>query len=48
MGGSNIDFLYGVTQLNNGTIITVGESSSNDFDITENKGFTDLLLIEIK
>lgn len=48
IGGSNIDFLYGVTQLDNGTIIAVGESSSNDFDITENKGFTDLLLIEIK
>ncbi|MEL0645616.1 hypothetical protein V6251_14580 [Olleya sp. Ti.3.14] len=48
IGGSNIDFLYGITQLNNGTIISVGESSSNDFDITENKGFTDLLLIEIK
>lgn len=48
IGGSNIDFLYGITQLNNGTIISVGESSSNDFDIIENKGFTDLLLIEIK
>ncbi len=48
IGGSNIDFLYGVTQINNGTIISVGESSSDDFDITENKGFTDLLLIETK
>ncbi|QXP60821.1 hypothetical protein [Olleya sp. HaHaR_3_96] len=48
VGGTNVDFLYGITTLNNGTIIAVGESSSNDVDLTENKGFTDLLLIEIK
>jgi len=48
VGGSNVDFAYGVTQLNNGTVIAVGESSSNDIDVPENKGFTDLLLIEIK
>lgn len=48
IGGSNVDFTYGVTQLSNGKTIAVGESSSNDLDINENKGFTDLLLIEIK
>ncbi|WP_439129934.1 hypothetical protein [Polaribacter sp.] len=44
-GGSEIDFLYGITQLNNNTIIAVGESSSSDQDISENKGFTDALKI---
>ncbi|MGB6267594.1 MAG: hypothetical protein WBF67_01170 [Olleya sp.] len=48
VGGSDVDFAYSVVELENGTVILVGESSSNDFDITENKGFTDLLLIEIK
>ncbi|SFJ54153.1 hypothetical protein [Olleya namhaensis] len=47
VGGSNVDFAYSVTELNNGKIIAVGESSSNDGNINENKGFTDLLLIEI-
>ena len=44
-GGSDIDFLYGITQLNNNTIIAVGESSSSDQDISENKGFTDALKV---
>lgn len=48
IGGSQIDFLYDVTELQNGTIITVGESTSNDKDIPENKGFSDLLIIKIK
>ncbi|WGD35606.1 hypothetical protein [Olleya sp. YS] len=48
VGGTDVDFAYGIAELENGTIITVGESSSNDVDITENKGFTDLLLIEIQ
>lgn len=47
IGGNNIDFAYGVAELNNNTIIVVGESSSSDQDITENKGFTDLLHIKI-
>lgn len=47
VGGNNIDFAYGVAELNNNIIIVVGESSSNDQDLTENKGFTDLLHIKI-
>ena len=47
-GGSEIDFLYGVVQLNNKAIIAVGESSSSDKDIIENKGFTDALIIQTK
>ena len=47
-GGSEIDFLYDVVELNNKLIIAVGESSSSDQDIPENKGFTDALVIQIK
>lgn len=47
IGGSQIDFLYGITALNNNTIIAVGETSSSDFEIPENKGFTDALIIKI-
>lgn len=47
VGGSNIDFVYDGVELNDGSIIAVGESSSNDFDITENKGFTDLLILKL-
>jgi len=48
IGGSEIDFLYDVTELSNGAIIAVGESSSSDQDIIDNKGFTDALIIQIK
>jgi len=47
-GGSDIDFAYDVAELNNKTIVAVGDAASNDGDITVNKGFTDLLLIKIK
>ncbi len=47
IGGSAIDFAYDAIQLDNGTIIGVGESNSNNADITENKGFTDLLILKI-
>jgi len=48
IGGSGIDFLYDAVELNNKTIIAVGESSSSDVDITENRGFSDALIINIK
>lgn len=48
IGGTEIDFCYDVTELNNGTVIGVGESSSNNNDITNNKGFSDLLIIKYK
>jgi len=48
VGGSEIDFLFDVIELNNKSIIAVGESSSSDQDISENKGFTDALIIQIK
>ena len=48
VGGSKIDFLYDAVELNNKNIIAVGESSSSNGDIPENKGFTDALIINIK
>ena len=48
VGGSDIDFAYNAVELNNGDIIVVGESNSNDGDILENKGFTDILITKIK
>lgn len=46
-GGSDIDFAYDAVQLQNGTIIAVGETNSNDGNIIENKGFTDLLIVKL-
>ena len=46
VGGSDIDLLMDIVELENGTIIAVGNSNSNDLDISENKGFTDLLINE--
>ncbi|AZJ34174.1 hypothetical protein [Tenacibaculum singaporense] len=48
IGGTDIDFCYDVVELTNGNIIAVGESSSNNQDITTNKGFSDLLIIKLK
>ncbi len=47
IGGSNIDFAFDSIELDNGTVITVGESASSDADILENKGFTDALIFKI-
>ena len=48
IGGSEIDFLYDAVQLNNNTIIAVGETQSSNGDLNENKGFSDALIITIK
>lgn len=48
IGGSKIDFFHDAVELNNRTIIAVGESESNDGDIATNKGFSDLLIIKIR
>ncbi|MEM1339337.1 MAG: hypothetical protein AAF634_10730 [Bacteroidota bacterium] len=48
LGGSEIDFGRGIAELEDGTIIMVGETGSNDGDIPANKGFTDVLKIELK
>ena len=48
IGGSEIDFFYDAVQLNNGTIIAVGNTYSANGDILTNKGFSDVLLTKIK
>ena len=48
VGGANVDIAFDVIQLNDASIIAVGASSSTDQDITENKGFTDVLIFKIK
>lgn len=48
VGGSDIDFAYDAVELNDKSVIVVGESNSSNIDIPENKGFTDLLIFKIK
>ena len=45
LGGSDIDLLMDVTELENGTIIGVGNSNSSNLDLPDNKGFTDILIL---
>ncbi|WP_052158309.1 hypothetical protein [Lacinutrix jangbogonensis] len=47
IGGTNIDFAYGITELNNKKVVVIGDTTSDDEDIIENKGFTDLLIVHI-
>lgn len=46
-GGSEIDFGYDAVELSDGSTVLVGESSSSNGDLSENKGFTDLLIVKI-
>lgn len=46
-GGSNLDFAYDAIETSNKSIIIVGETESNDFDVIENKGIKDLLIVKI-
>ncbi|TXG36896.1 hypothetical protein [Seonamhaeicola maritimus] len=48
IGGSDIDLAYDAIELNDKSVIIVGESSSSDIDILENKGFSDVLIIKTK
>lgn len=48
IGGTEIDLANSIAELNNGNIIIAGESWSPNNDIPENKGFSDLLIINIK
>ncbi len=47
IGGSEVDFSFSITQLQNGNIIVAGETASNNFDFPNNKGFKDAILIKI-
>jgi hypothetical protein len=46
IGGDEIDYFYDAVQLNNASIIAVGETNSSNGDLTENKGFSDALIIK--
>ena len=46
IGGAEIDFFYDSVQLNDASIIAVGETNSSNGDLTENKGFSDALIIK--
>jgi hypothetical protein len=48
IGGSQMDLANDAVQLQSGEVIVVGSSESNDYDITENKGDKDLLVLKIK
>jgi hypothetical protein len=48
IGGLENDLLFDVITLNDQSVIAVGESTSSDGAITENKGFSDGLVIKIK
>ena len=48
IGGSEVDFFYDVVELNDQTMIAVGDSDSSNEDILENKGFTDLLILKLQ
>ncbi len=47
LGGSEIEVGYGITQLQDGSIVVVGDTVSDDFDFPNNKGFKDALIIRI-
>lgn len=47
-GGSGLDFAHDIVQLNDGSILVVGETESNDQDILENKGLKDVLAVKFK
>ena len=48
VGGSDIDLAFDIVELSDNSIIVVGETSSNDKDIIQNKGFTDVLIVKLK
>ncbi|TWO32134.1 hypothetical protein E1J38_009920 [Seonamhaeicola sediminis] len=48
IGGTEVDLAYDVIELNDGSALVVGESSSSNLDIQSNKGFSDLLIFKTK
>ncbi|NER17038.1 hypothetical protein [Spongiivirga citrea] len=47
-GGSTLDFAYGITETSDGKIVAVGDTDSNDQDITGNQGKKDVMIVKIK
>ncbi|MBX2829515.1 MAG: hypothetical protein KTR22_15225, partial [Flavobacteriaceae bacterium] len=48
IGGSELDFGNGAIETSDGTLILVGETDSNDGDISQNRGVKDLMIAKIK
>ena len=48
IGGSETDFFNDVVELNDQTIVAVGDTNSSNEDVFENNGFTDLLILKLK
>ncbi len=48
IGGTGIDFAYGVAELQDNSIVVVGDTDSSEIDTEKNKGFTDLFIAKIK
>lgn len=48
VGGSALDFSEGAIHTPDNKLMVVGNTESNDIDITENKGLKDLLLVKLK
>lgn len=48
IGGSNLDFANDVIETQDGKLVLVGSTESNNGDISENKGLVDALIIKIK
>lgn len=48
IGGSELDEANGIVETNDYSLVIVGESWSTDKEITENKGFSDALIINLK
>ena len=47
-GGSSYDFAYDAKETKDKGIVIIGETESNDYDVIENKGIKDLLIIKVK
>ena len=48
VGGSNLDFAFDAIQKPDNTIVAVGNSASDNGDISNNKGLDDLLIIKLR
>ena len=47
-GGSGLDFAFDIVENSDGSIILVGETSSDDFQDTVSKGKSDVVMIKVK
>ena len=48
LGGSGLDFAYGITETFDGKVVVVGETESSDNDINQNKGGKDIWIVKIQ